>query len=99
MTPEAMLVEIFVWCDSHEEEDVVARQVPEAAFRDIANRGLSPSEKQVAWIKSVYEKLFDTPIYENAWSSGKVARGAALATPVPEVLKKPLPLRPPGRAR
>jgi hypothetical protein len=93
-----MLDEILSWCETHHDEE---HSVPEDAMRDIRNRykfKRSLSDKQIAFVRSVYEKLFDAPQYDNAWSAGKVPRGEALATPVPEVLKTPLPLRPPGRA-
>jgi hypothetical protein len=55
------------------------------------------SDKQKSYIRETHEKVFDEVNYENAWSTGKVPIGEALRTPVPEVLLKPLPMRPPGR--
>ena len=55
------------------------------------------SDKQKAYIRETHEKVFDEPHYENLASSGKLALGEALRTPVPDVLKKPLPKKPPGR--
>ena len=97
MKVSVMLHEILAWCSSNPDA-VEARQVPERQFRDMA-KGAYFSDKQASWVKGVYEKLFDVPIYENQWSSGKVPEGKALATPLPDVLKKPLPLRPPGASR
>jgi hypothetical protein len=56
------------------------------------------TEKQRRWVKGVHERLFDEPQYENLFSSGKVALGGYGKTPTPEVLKKPLPMKPPRRA-
>jgi hypothetical protein len=95
MSPEKMIDEILAWCADHPDE-VEARAIPETAFRDMS-RSFSLSEKQVAWVKGIYEKLFDVPTYLNEFSAGRVPLGTKLATPVPEVLKKPLPLKPPGR--
>ena len=71
------------------------------AFRDMLRRWEEGSiekfsKSQVDYIHGVYERVFDEPVYENARSSGKVPRGA-VSTPVPEVLQRPLPLKPPGR--
>jgi hypothetical protein len=56
------------------------------------------TEKQRAWVHGVHERLFDEPQYESAWSAGKVAEGKMLKTPIPAVLQKPLPKKPPKRA-
>jgi hypothetical protein len=55
------------------------------------------SDKQKSYVRETHEKVFDEPTYENLASSGRLTIGEALRTPVPEVLLKPLPLRPPGR--
>lgn len=52
------------------------------------------SDRQRAWVKDVYEKVFDDPQYENLVSRGLVPRGKEVETPA--VLRN-LPLRPPGR--
>lgn len=96
MSPEKMIDEILAWCAAHPDEAEV-RAVPETAFRDMIAKGFALTEKQVRWVKGVYEKLFDQPVYLNEWSAGRIPEGKALATPVPDVLKKPLPLRPPSR--
>ena len=55
------------------------------------------SERQRAWLKGVADKLELQVEYLNEFSAGKVPRGEALATPVPDVLRKEnLPKRPPG---
>jgi hypothetical protein len=74
----------------------------EAGMRDMLDRHSRGklfrfSPKQEKWIRETYEKVFDEPQYENAFSAGKVPLGEKLRTPVPDVLKKPLPLKPPGR--
>lgn len=92
------LRDILRWCDDVEDRDVIThRKVPEVAFRDMLARGFDLTERQRSWVRGVYERVFDEPVAQNLWSSGQVPRGEALATPVPEVLKKPLPMRPPGR--
>jgi hypothetical protein len=53
--------------------------------------------KQAAYIRETHEKVFDDPIYTNDFSAGRVPLGSALKTAVPDVLKKPLPKKPPGR--
>jgi hypothetical protein len=58
-------------------------------------RELSP--KQRSYAKSITEKVFDEPQYSNDWSEGRVPRGSYNKSPVPAVLQKPLPLKPPGR--
>lgn len=60
-----------------------------AWLRDRLGRELS--SKQRAWVARALETF--QPTYENAWSAGKVPRGA-------EVLINcgPLPMRPPGRS-
>ena len=55
------------------------------------------SERQRMWLKGVADKLELQQDYRNDWSEGRVPRGEALATPVPDVLRKEnLPKRPPG---
>ena len=59
-------------------------------------RSLTP--KQSAWVKAISERLeLADPTYRNDWSEGRVPRGEQMATPVPDVLRKPLVLKPPGR--
>lgn len=95
MNDEERLDAILAWCDQNP-DDVEAKRVPEEAMRDIADkakrRPLSP--KQSEWVGSIYERLFDTPKYENLVSSGRVPRGREV--PTPPVLQN-LPKRPPGR--
>lgn len=90
-----MLVAIVRWCDEHPDE-VDVKRVNEKAFRDMASKDRGLSASQEAWVRGVYERLFDTPVYENLFSSGKVPVGV-IKTAVPEVLRKPLPMKPPGR--
>lgn len=92
-----MLRQCISWAEEHEEQ---AERVPVEAFVDIQRKmsaGRELTDKQILWVRGVHEKVFDAPTYENLWSAGKVPRGEKLATPVPEVLKKPLPLKPPPR--
>jgi hypothetical protein len=55
------------------------------------------SDKQRNWAADVLEKIGGEPVYRNDFSAGKVPLGTALKTAVPDVLKRPLPKRPPGR--
>ena len=68
-----------------------------AAFTDMLDRWRPLSAKQREYVRGVRSRILDEPEYENAWSAGKVPHGKTLATPVPEVLLRPLPKRPPGR--
>jgi hypothetical protein len=52
------------------------------------------NEKQRGYVRGVYEKVFQTPTYENLFSSGKAPRGKEV--PTPAVLLN-LPKRPPPR--
>lgn len=90
-----MLNELLAWVDEGGLDDDDSPWI--AAFRDMRRRDRPLSDKQRAWLRSVHERVLGTPNYENAWGAGKVPRGEALATPVPEVLKAPLPKRPPPR--
>jgi hypothetical protein len=67
------------------------------AFQDMIDRWRHLTPTQRSYVRGVHERLNLGVHYENAWSAGKVPRGKALATPVPEVLLRPLPKRPPGR--
>lgn len=64
------------------------------AFREMLERDRPLSEKQRAWVRNVYEQLFDVPHYENLVSSGRVPRGREV--PLPPGLQN-LPKKPPGR--
>lgn len=55
------------------------------------------TKKQLQYITETHDKIFDEPDYQNLVSEGKVIVGEHLRTPVPDVLLKPLPLKPPGR--
>ena len=55
------------------------------------------SDNQRRFARDVLEKTTGEVTYENAWSAGKVPRGRVGRSAVPEVLRKPLPLKPPGR--
>jgi hypothetical protein len=98
MKSDQMLIEILAWCDDHPEA-AEARKIPERQFRDMVAKGRPLSDVQASWVRCIHERLFDVPVYENAFSAGRVPRGEALATPIPEVLKRPLPKRPPVRIR
>lgn len=67
------------------------------AFEGMLSRGKALTDKQRNYLRDVFERIVGTPQYENLWSAGKVPRGESFATPVPEVLLKPLPKKPPGR--
>lgn len=71
------------------------------AFREMLDRlengrALELSDKQRAWVRGVFERVFDSPTYENLFSSGKLCLGKPVETPA--VLRREnLPLKPPGR--
>ena len=97
---ENLLHEVLAWAREHDEE-AEERHIPVKAFADMAlqaGQGRALTERQISWIESMHEKLELGVHYTNAWSSGKVPRGEELATPIPEVLLRPLPKRPPGRS-
>jgi len=93
-----MLAECLSWAEAHEDEAEARMNVH--AFEDMKNRvekfGLDLTDKQIAWIRGVHEKLFDVPHYENLVSSGRVPRGKEV--PTPPVLQS-LPKRPPARRK
>lgn len=67
-----------------------------SAFAEMLARGRPLSLKQRGWLRAVYEKTFDEPMYENLASSGKLCRGREVETPA--ILRREnLPLRPPQR--
>lgn len=76
--------------DENEAKHLAAFESMYALYRPL-------SSKQKSYLKGIFERLFDEPLYENAFSAGKIPLGEALKTPVPEVLLKPLPMKPPGR--
>lgn len=98
-TTAEMLRALVKHADEAEDEEALRWA---SAMRDMfdkysTRRLFEFTPKQVSYIHDVYDKLFDDPQYENAFSAGKIPIGEKLRTPVPEVLLKPLPLRPPGR--
>lgn len=66
------------------------------AFIDMLERGRPLTDKQRAWAERLagISPNEPAPTYENLVSSGRVPRGAEVATPL--VLQN-LPLKPPGR--
>ena len=84
------------WAETNEDESESWRDAFNNILAMIKHAG-GLSSKQRRWVRDVHEKLFDEPHYENAFSAGKVPRGDILKTKTPEVLKKPLPKKPPGR--
>ena len=99
MIPEdrKLLTELLAWADNPEHEDDPRKERWEEAFRDMLEVGQTLSPLQKKWVARIHDWLCEGVHYENAFSAGKVPIGKALATPIPEVLKKPLPLKPPGR--
>jgi len=67
------------------------------AFQSMLDNWRPLTDRQLTWVESIAEKVLGQVSYENLWSNGKVPRGEQLATPVPEVLLRPLPKKPPGR--
>jgi hypothetical protein len=78
-----------------EADDERAKQIP-SAFADMLRVGRPLSAKQRVWVRAIYEKFFDEPMYENLASSGGLCRGREVETPA--VLRREnLPMRPPKR--
>lgn len=69
------------------------------AFQGMLDRWRTLTDSQRSYVKGVYERVIGEPLYENAFSAGKIPLGTSMRTPIPEVLKKPLPMRPPQRKR
>lgn len=90
---ERMLLAVLTWCGDNPDA-AEERKIPEREFQSMLDRGFGLSDKQRAWVESIYERLFDVPKYENLVSSGKVPRGREVPTPL--VLQN-LPKRPPPR--
>lgn len=67
------------------------------AFQSMLDRWRILTDKQRSYLKGVYERVIGEPQYENAFSAGKVPLGTSMRTPVPEVLLRPLPKKPPPR--
>jgi hypothetical protein len=70
-----------------------------AAFDDMRRQLVSGerqhlSQDQNKWVRERHEQV--VPVYENAWSAGKVPKGKDV--PTPKVLQN-LPLRPPSKPR
>jgi hypothetical protein len=94
LTPEekTMLEELLGF--SLEKED---SRIDEKAFQQMLDRGLALTEKQAKWVRGVYDRVFDSPSYENLFSAGKVPLGKPVETPaVLRNLPKKPPSRPPG---
>jgi hypothetical protein len=69
------------------------------SFRDILDRMENGklyklSESQRGYIRGIYERVFQSPVYENLVSEGKVPRGKEVKLLVDAM---PKPLKPPGR--
>jgi hypothetical protein len=91
----ALLKACIAWADEAGHEDAAERW--RRAFEDMLKRDRPLSDAQRKWVVGVHEHLGLGVHYTNDWSAGRVPRGEALATPVPEVLRRPLPKKPPGR--
>lgn len=101
MTPDdaKMLRACLAWADEQEKDRDLDENEEKwrGAFHDMIDRWRLLTDRQRQYVKGVFERLFDEPLYENAFSAGKIPLGTALATPVPAVLQKPLPMKPPPR--
>lgn len=64
------------------------------AFRQMLSRARPLSERQRAWVRGVYETVFDAPVYENLASSGNLCRGREVELLVERM---PKPKKPPAR--
>lgn len=65
--------------------------------RCTAGKDLSSNQRR--WLHDVFERITGAPQYENLWSSKKAPRGVVGKTELPEVLKRPLPMKPPGHIK
>jgi hypothetical protein len=93
-----MLKELVTHADGFEDDALPwASAMRDMLRRHERNPRYVFSEKQEVYVAGIYEKIFDDPQYENAFSAGKVPVGEKLRTVVPDVLRKPLPKRPPGK--
>lgn len=89
---------VLDWAQVHDEELDDNAEKWRDAFQGMWDRWLPLTDRQRQYVKGIADRLnLADPEYVNAWSSGNVPRGKALATPVPEVLLRPLPKKPPGR--
>lgn len=81
-----------------EGDDERGQQVDLGAFENMIARNRALSDKQRAWVKDVYDRLFDDPQYENLASSGRLCRGRPVGLPK-VLLPQNLPKKPPQRRR
>lgn len=78
--------------DDDKDDEFLFPENARRAFRSMLDRSLPLSDRQRAWVRGVYEKVFDAPTYENAVSSGRVPRGREVVLLVDAMSK---PLKPP----
>ena len=84
---------------SNDEKEVAqAESIAVDAFEDIIARGRPLTDKQRAWVKGVYDRVFDDPQYLNLASSGRLCRGREVELPK-VLLPQNLPKKPPTRRR
>ena len=82
-----------------DEDEIFYQEKTRNAMRDMLDRMENAkidflTEKQRGYVRGVYERIFQTPVYENLISSGKAPRGKEV--PTPAVLLN-LPKHPPIR--
>ena len=88
-----MLEKLIAWAN---ENDPEAEKFDIEPFRQMLERDRQLSDKQRAWVKDVFERFCDEPIYKNLVSSGQVPRGREVE--LPAVLRpENLPKKPPQR--
>ncbi len=93
----ALIREILAWCNEHP-DDAEERRLPVRQFKSMRDLGFPLSDDQRSWVKSVYERLFDKPVYENLVSSGRAPRGREVPDP-PVLQRENLPKKPPTRRK
>ena len=98
-----MLRELCAKADEYDElEEGAHLEYPERhreAFRSMLDRMENAklyqlSESQRGYVRGVYERVFQMPVYENLVSEGKVPRGKEVKLLIDEM---PKPKKPPGR--
>jgi hypothetical protein len=89
---------VLDWAQDHEDELDENQEKWRGAFQNMWDKWEPLTERQRSYLKGVGDRLkISDPVYTNDWSAGRIPRGKSLATPVPEVLLRPLPKAPPGR--
>jgi hypothetical protein len=90
---ERLMIEELLAASPDESEEM---RFNARAFRSMLTQDGPLSESAQRWLRAVYERVLEKPIYENLVSSGRAPRGKEVATPA--VLQH-LPKKPPPRPK